>query len=62
MRTPTDTLRDEHRGILHALEVLEAAAGQIASGGSLPEAWWKEMIGWLRALADRNHHGKEKRC
>jgi hemerythrin-like domain-containing protein len=56
MPMPTDVLRDEHRVILRALDLLETAAARLAGG----EGWWREIIGWLRAFADRNHHAKEE--
>ena len=60
MRSPTDALRDEHRVILGALDLLEAAAGRAEAGTALPAGWWKDAIGWLRSFADRNHHAKEE--
>ena len=59
--TPTDVLREEHRVILRALDLLEAAARRLAAGRVLPEGWWPEIIEWLRGFADRNHHAKEER-
>lgn len=56
MRSPTDVLRDEHRVILSALDLLEAAASRAA----VPAGWWEDAIGWLRSFADRNHHAKEE--
>ena len=38
MPTPTDVLREEHRVILRALDVLEAAAARLAGGRLLPRA------------------------
>lgn len=61
MKTPTDVLREEHRIILEALDLLESTADRITGGGSLPDGWWAEVIAWLRAFADRNHHAKEER-
>lgn len=61
MSMPTDILRDEHRIILEALDVLASAADRVANGGALPDGWWPELIEWLRAFADRNHHAKEER-
>ena len=61
MKTPTDVLRDEHRIILGALDMLETAAARSDGGRVLPESWWAETIEWLRAFADRNHHAKEER-
>lgn len=61
MTTPTGTLREEHRVILRALDVLESAADRLAAGGALPDGFWTDLIGWLRAFADQNHHAKEER-
>ena len=60
MPTPTEVLREEHRVILRALGVLEAAAARLAGGRPLPEGWWPEIIAWLRSFADKNHHAKEE--
>lgn len=60
MRTPTDVLRDEHRVILGALDLLETAAARAAAGETVPAGWWEGAIGWLRSFADRNHHAKEE--
>ena len=60
MPIPTDVLREEHRVILRALGVLEAAAARLAGGRLLPEGWWPEIIGLLRTFADKNHHAKEE--
>lgn len=60
--TPTEILREEHRVILRALDLLETAAPRLAPGGLLPDGWWPRLIAWLRAFADANHHAKEERC
>ena len=60
MPTPTDVLRDEHRVILRALDMLEMAAAQLARGRPLPDGWWPEIVAWLRSFADKNHHAKEE--
>jgi hemerythrin-like domain-containing protein len=60
MPTPTDVLRDEHRVILRALDLLEVAAARLARERPLPEGWWGEIIAWLRTFADKNHHAKEE--
>lgn len=63
MRTvasPTQTLREEHRVILRALGLVEVAAGRLDAGRALPAGWWEELLEWLRAFADRNHHAKEE--
>ncbi len=58
---PTDILREEHRVILAALATLERASERLDAGRPLPDGWWEQMIEWLRAFADRNHHAKEER-
>lgn len=60
MRTPTQVLREEHRVILRALDVLEAAVARLAAGGAVPAGWWPDLIRWLRTFADRTHHAKEE--
>jgi hemerythrin-like domain-containing protein len=60
MPMPTDVLRDEHRVILRALDMLEMAAAQLARGRPLPDGWWPEIVAWLRSFADKNHHAKEE--
>ncbi len=63
MRTvasPTQVLREEHRVILRAIELVELAAGRLDAGRALPAGWWEELLEWLRAFADRNHHAKEE--
>lgn len=62
MKTATEILREEHTLILRALDVLESAAGRLERGGGPGEDWWREVLGWLRAFADRNHHAKEERA
>ena len=59
--TPTDVLREEHRVILRALEVLDSAADRLVRAEGLPDGWWERLIGWLRAFADLNHHAREER-
>src|SRR6266545_2535017 len=61
MTTPTQTLREEHRVILVALDLLERGSGRLAAGAALPDGWWPGIIAWLRAFADVNHHAKEER-
>ena len=58
--TPTDVLRDEHRVILKALDLLERAAARVAAGAFVSDGWWAAAVTWLRAFADRNHHAKEE--
>jgi len=58
--SPTQTLREEHRVILRAIVLLEVAAARLSAGQTLPDGWWEELLEWLRAFADRNHHAKEE--
>ncbi len=58
--TATQTLREEHRVILRAITLLEAAATRLADGRAVPDDWWAELLEWLRSFADRNHHAKEE--
>jgi hemerythrin-like domain-containing protein len=60
MTSPTDVLRNEHRVILRALVLLEVAAGRLSGGQPLRDGLWDELLDWLRAFADRNHHAKEE--
>ena len=58
--TPTDVLREEHRVILKALDLLAGAADRVEAGAVVAAAWWTGVVGWLRTFADRSHHAKEK--
>jgi hemerythrin-like domain-containing protein len=60
MKNPTDVLRDEHVLILRALDALETAADRLERGDVVPETWWIDLIAWLRAFADGNHHAREE--
>lgn len=60
MTSPTDILRDEHRLILRALVLLEVAAARLSAGQPLRGGLWEELLDWLGAFADRNHHAKEE--
>jgi hemerythrin-like domain-containing protein len=59
--SPTQSLVDDHRVILRALDVLARAADRLRAGGALPDGWWDEVVEWLRAFADRSHHAKEEK-
>jgi hemerythrin-like domain-containing protein len=56
----TDLLREEHRVILRALDMLDRAVARAASGGAVADAWWTGLVAWLRTFADLNHHAKEE--
>ena len=58
--TPTEVLREEHRVILMALDVLARAADRVEAGAPVAGAWWTEVVRWLRAVADRSHHAQEE--
>ena len=58
--TPTQTLVDEHRVILKALDLLENAAHRLEAHEDVPEAWWRSLLDWLRGFADGRHHAKEE--
>jgi hemerythrin-like domain-containing protein len=60
MTPPTAILRDEHVIILRALDALETAVGRLEAGHGPPDAWWDDVLHWLRTFADRSHHGKEE--
>jgi len=62
MKSPTQTLREEHRVILRALVLVEVATARLSGGPALPDGWWEGLLEWLRAFADRNHHAKEEEC
>jgi hemerythrin-like domain-containing protein len=40
MKSPTQTLREEHRVILRALVLVEVAAARLSGGPALPDGWW----------------------
>ncbi len=58
--TPTAILRDEHRVILKALDILDATAARLAVGDAIPEALWSALLDWLQGFADARHHAKEE--
>ena len=59
--TATAVLRDEHRVILKALDVLEAAADRLAVDMPVPASAWAALLDWCVAFADARHHAKEER-
>jgi len=58
--TPTDVLREEHRLIVRALDVLEALAGRVARNMSLPPEPPRRLIEFFQTFADGIHHAKEE--
>lgn len=59
--TATGVLREEHRVILKALDVLEATAERLAAGAAVPNAAWSALLDWLVRFTDARHHAKEER-
>lgn len=57
---PSDILSSEHRVIEQVLNCLELIAKRAEDYGNLDEQSAGETIDFLRAFADRCHHGKEE--
>jgi hemerythrin-like domain-containing protein len=55
-----DVLLDEHRAIEKMLNVLEAAAGRLERGESLPHGAIAGLLEFFRVFADGVHHQKEE--
>ena len=60
MASATEILRNEHRVILRAIDLLDRGAGELERGHAPSEAWWQALRQWFSAFADRNHHAKEE--
>lgn len=58
----TEELKREHVHIKLALRVLEAVAGRLERGESVPEADLDGLIEFLSVYADQCHHAKEEDC
>jgi hemerythrin-like domain-containing protein len=56
----SDVLKEEHRHILRALDVLEAMAARISHGEALNKRDAKDIVSLLNGFADRHHQGKEE--
>jgi len=59
--TPTDVLREEHKGIRQVLRIFETMCTRLDSGAQVPgedPAW---MMDFFETFVDRCHHGKEER-
>ena len=57
---PTEILRAEHEIILNVLQCLEVVAGKATRTRALDLRAAEEILDFLRAFADRCHHGKEE--
>ena len=58
--SPIGSLMHEHRLILRAIDDMRAEAERYASGGDLDVEYVRSVVGFVRAYADRCHHGKEE--
>ena len=56
----TADLRREHDLILRAVTLLERAGRRAVAGRPVDDARLKELVAFLRTLADQCHHGKEE--
>ena len=56
----SDVLKNEHRLILRALDVLEAMALQTKLGQALGKRDTRDIVAILKGFADRHHQGKEE--
>lgn len=57
----TAILMHEHEVIGQALAVLDAMAGRLAAGGSVPAQDLEQLLEFFVAFADGCHHAKEER-
>ena len=56
----TRLLKEDHRQILRALNVLEQMAGRAERGEILAETDAEDILAFFHAFADRHHQGKEE--
>jgi len=56
----TDQLRDEHKGILLMLAILDNVSAKLASEGSLDKGHLEGMLEFFSVFVDKCHHGKEE--
>ncbi len=57
---PTDILKDEHRVILKALDIIDFISELVEKGGSYAVEDIRRLIDFIRNFADRCHHAKEE--
>ncbi|AGA69003.1 hypothetical protein Desdi_1510 [Desulfitobacterium dichloroeliminans LMG P-21439] len=60
MMYASEDLRDEHKGILFGLEILEQMVNTFKLSGTVDTKDIDEMVHFLRLFADKCHHGKEE--
>lgn len=58
----TEELKREHVHIKVALRILEAMAGRLERGASLPPSDPEALLEFLSVYADQCHHAKEEDC
>jgi hemerythrin-like domain-containing protein len=56
----TQVLKDEHRGIERMLNIVEAAAKRLESGGDVPPDVFLNAVDFFRGFTDGCHHAKEE--
>ena len=56
----TDQLRDEHKGVLLMLAILEKVSAKIEKEGSLDKDHLEGMLEFFSVFVDKCHHGKEE--
>jgi hemerythrin-like domain-containing protein len=56
----TDQLRDEHKGVLLMLTILEKVSTKLVLEGSLDNEHFEGMLEFFSVFVDRCHHGKEE--
>ena len=56
----TDQLRDEHKGILLMLAILDNVSTKLATEGSLDKSHLEGMLEFFSVFVDKCHHGKEE--
>ena len=60
METATGILRQEHKEILRALDLVEDAAGRLVRSENIPPYVLDDLVEFLRLFADHCHHSKEE--
>jgi hemerythrin-like domain-containing protein len=56
----TTLLKEDHRNISRALDVLEMMTAHVKNGGNLNERDALDLVAFLQKFADRHHQGKEE--
>jgi len=57
---PTDILKNEHKGILFMLEVVESVSRKLEAGENVPAEHLTKIVDFIRGFADKCHHAKEE--